>query len=68
MPEKNENTGRFGGPGSSHQDRARPGKNRQPTGDKHGERGRPEADEPTNSRASGVSGGGEHHAHTGNRS
>lgn len=38
--DKNDQTGRFGGPGSSHQDREHPGKNHQPTGHKHhGEHG-----------------------------
>ncbi len=36
MPDKNEHTGRFGGPGSSHQDREHPGKNHQDTGHKDG--------------------------------
>ena len=31
-----KNTGQFGGPGSSHQDREHPGKNHQPTGKKGG--------------------------------
>ncbi len=54
----NEHTGRFGGPGSSHQDREHPGKNNQPTGHK-GEHARPE-EQPvaTNDRNSHVSGGG----------
>lgn len=30
MTKKNPETGRFGGPGSSHQDREHPGKNHQP--------------------------------------
>ncbi len=73
MPEKHEHTGRFGGPGSSHQDREHPGKNRQPTGHKKGgENGAPAPDQPTNTRASCVSGGGGErdlrHAHTENRS
>jgi hypothetical protein len=71
----NEHSGRFGGPGSSHQDRAHPGKNRQPTGRKGG-RPRPGADtipgEPTSTRESRVSGGGgerdRHHTHTPERS
>ena len=33
---KSEQTERFGGPGSSHQDREHPGKNQQPTGKKGG--------------------------------
>ena len=36
MPDKNEHSGRFGGPGSSHQDREHPGKNHQETGHKKG--------------------------------
>ena len=34
--DKDANTGRFGGTGSSHQDREHPGKNRQPTSHKSG--------------------------------
>jgi hypothetical protein len=75
MPEKNENTGRFGGPGSSHQDREHPGKNRQPTGHKGGgDRAGtpPPPGEPTNPDRSRVSGGGgerdRHHTHTEERS
>ncbi len=36
MPDKNAHTGRFGGPGSAHQDREHPGKNHQDTGHKDG--------------------------------
>ena len=36
MPDKNEHTGRFGGPGSSHQDKENPGKNKQEHGHKDG--------------------------------
>ena len=36
MPDKNEHTGRFGGPGSSHQDKEHPGKNQQEHGHKKG--------------------------------
>ena len=36
MPDKNEHTGRFGGPGSSHQDKEHPGKNGQEHGHKKG--------------------------------
>jgi hypothetical protein len=65
----------FGGPGSSHQDREHPGKNRQPTGRK----GRHAAAEappspgaPTSGTQSRVSGGGgerdSHHTHTDKRS
>ena len=75
MPDKNENTGRFGGPGSSHQDREHPGKNGQPTGHKGGgaKAGTPPAEgEPTNAEASRGSGGGgergRHHTHTTERS
>ena len=71
----NADVGRFGGPGSSHQDREHPGKNHQPTGRKGGG---PRAGEgapagastnPPVSRHSG--GGGErdaHHTHTDKRS
>ena len=74
MPDKHQNTGRFGGPGSSHQDREHPGKNRQPTGHKKGgEREGPHPPgEPTSTDASRVSGGGGerdyHHTHTPRRS
>ena len=72
---KDDNTGRFGGPGSSHQDREHPGKNRQPTGHKGGgaqaEIG-PVPGAPTNTHDSRVSGGGgerdSHHTHTAKRS
>jgi hypothetical protein len=75
MSKKNEHTGRFGGPGSSHQDREHPGKNHQPTGHKGGgdQAGTPPTPgtptNPSRSRASG--GGGErdvHHTHTEDRS
>jgi len=67
------NTGRFGGPGSSHQDREHPGKNRQPTGHKSGGDNRAAAPgESTNTRNSRISGGGgehdTHHTHTDERS
>lgn len=75
MTGKNEHTGRFGGPGSSHQDRDHPGKNRQPTGHKGGgDRAgtAPEPGDATNTDTSRVSGGGgerdRHHTHTGERS
>ena len=75
MTAKSENTERFGGPGSSHQDREHPGKNHQPTGKKgggpkEGEGAMPGA--PTNSPNSRLSGGGgerdSHHTHTDKRS
>ncbi|WP_395674352.1 hypothetical protein [Phenylobacterium sp.] len=58
MPEKHENTERWGGPGASHEDRTRP----QP------KKVDPRAPgEPTNTPYSGVSGGGgerdRHHSH-----
>jgi hypothetical protein len=72
---KNDHTERFGGPGSSHQDRDHPGKNHQPTGKKGGgaKAGTgPAAGAPTNPPDSRVSGGGgerdSHHTHTANRS
>ncbi len=75
MTNKNEHTGRFGGPGSSHQDREHPGKNHQPTGHKGGgeQAGSILPDgSPTNTRDSRVSGGGgerdRHHTHTNDRS
>jgi hypothetical protein len=66
---KQHQTERFGGPGSSHQDRSHPGKNRQPAGHKGGGAGAgPQPGEPTNPRESRVSGGGgerdRHHTHT----
>jgi hypothetical protein len=69
----NPNVGRFGGPGSSHQDRDHPGKNKQPTGHKRGgTNAGPDAGEPTNPPASRISGGGGerdlHHTHTQKRS
>jgi hypothetical protein len=75
MTDKNEHAGRFGGPGSSHQDREHPGKNHQPTGKKGGgdqAAAGPEPGEPTNPSRSRVSGGGgerdTHHTHTDRRS
>ncbi len=50
---------RFGGPGSSHQDREHPGRNRQPTGHKAGGgRSGLAPGEPTNAPRSRISGGG----------
>lgn len=75
MTDKNPDTGRFGGPGSSHQDRDHPGKNHQPTGHKGGGAragSAPPDGEPTNPPVSRVSGGGgerdAHHTHTSKRS
>jgi hypothetical protein len=75
MTSKNDHTGRFGGPGSSHQDRDHPGKNHQATGKKGGgDRAGTVAapGSPTNTSQSRVSGGGgerdSHHTHTDNRS
>jgi hypothetical protein len=51
MPHKNPNTERFGGPGSSKQDRDHPEKGGR-------ERDRPTPGSPTNGRTSNVSGGG----------
>ncbi len=75
MTADHEDTRRFGGPGSSHQDRDHPGKNRQPTGHKGGgarQDAAPAAGQPTNPRESRVSGGGgerdRHHTHTTERS
>lgn len=68
-------TERFGGPGSSHQDREHPGKNDQPTGKKGGgaPQGTPQPPgSATNTGDSRVSGGGgerdSHHTHTDKRS
>ncbi|PPQ36674.1 hypothetical protein [Rhodopila globiformis] len=75
MTDTNEETGRFGGPGSSHQDRAHPGRYHQPTGRKGGGDRigtAPAPGSPTNQADSRVSGGGgerdSHHTHTGDRS
>jgi hypothetical protein len=75
MTDKNEHTSRFGGPGSSHQDRAHPGKNHQPTGKKgggHRSGSAPLPGGPTNPPDSRVSGGGGErdslHTHTSDRS
>jgi hypothetical protein len=70
---KQDQTERFGGPGSSHQDRSQPGKNRQAAGQEAGgAEPRPEPGQPTNPRESRVSGGGgerdRHHTHTKDRS
>src|SRR4051794_24407541 len=51
MPRKNPEAERFGGPGSSSQDRAHPEKSREKVSS-------PEPGSPTNSRSSKVSGGG----------
>ena len=59
MPDKHPNTERFGGPGSSKQDREHPEKFRRQEG--------PKPDTPTSGRSSKVSGGGgerdAHHSH-----
>lgn len=59
MPEKNSNTERFGGPGSSKQDRKHP--------DSGGDGHTPTPGSPTSDRSSHVSGGGgerdRHHSH-----
>jgi hypothetical protein len=65
----NPNVERFGGPGSSHQDRDHPGKNKQPSGRKGGgEPGGPTPGSPTSGRESKISGGGgerdSHRTHT----
>jgi hypothetical protein len=51
MPRKNSEAERFGGPGSSSQDRSHPEKTREKVSS-------PEPGSPTNSRSSKVSGGG----------
>jgi len=60
MPHKNSDTERFGGPGSSRQDRKHPEKGGR-------EHERPAPGTPTNDRKSHVSGGGgerdKHHTH-----
>ena len=60
MPDKNEHTGRFGGPGSSHQDREHPGKNHQDTGHKDGG-GHPGSKEAHPKATGGDQAGGGHH-------
>jgi hypothetical protein len=61
MPHKNSNTERFGGPGSSRQDRTHPEKGQGPHED------HPNEGSPTSGRESKVSGGGgerdKHHSH-----
>jgi hypothetical protein len=66
--EKNPDADRFGGPGSSHQDREHPGRNGQTTGHKGGGGTTgPAPGEPTNTDHSRLSGGGGerdvHHTH-----
>jgi len=60
MPQKHENTERWGGPGASHEDRSKPMPEKPPRGGRA-------PDEPTNTQYSAVSGGGgerdRHHAH-----
>jgi hypothetical protein len=60
MPRKNPNTERFGGPGSSRQDREHPEKFKKHTDS-------PKPGRPTSGRSSKVSGGGgerdKHHSH-----
>jgi hypothetical protein len=60
MPRKNPNAERFGGPGSSQQDRSHPEKFRK----RHDG---PDPDTPTSGRTSRISGGGgerdKHHSH-----
>jgi hypothetical protein len=75
MTDKHSDTGRFGGPGSSHQDREHPGKNGQATGHKGGGERAGTAPVPgssTNTHDSRISGGGgeqdRHHTHTPDRS
>lgn len=75
MAKDSDATERFGGPGSSHQDREHPGKNHQPTGKKGGGPRAGTAPPPgaaTNTHNSRLSGGGGeqdvHHTHTDKRS
>ena len=73
MVDRTEHMERYGGPGSSHQDRDHPGKNHQPTGHKGGgPAAGPAPGEPTSSDSSRISGGGgerdRHHRHTPERS
>lgn len=62
MADRNEHTGRFGGPGSSHQDREHPGKNHQDTGHKDGG-GHPGSKKDSLKNANGDQSGGGHHDH-----
>lgn len=59
MPDKNEHTGRFGGPGSSHQDKENPGKNKQEHGHKDGG-GKPGSEPDRMKNADGDDSGGGH--------
>ena len=75
MTRHNDHTERFGGPGSSHQDREHPGKNHQPTGHKVGGDAADTPPQPgasTNTSRTRVSGGGgeqdRYHRHTDERS
>jgi len=62
--EKTSDAERFGGPGSSHQDRAHPGRNHQPTGHKGDPAPeRPVPGEPTNGRRSSSGHSGERDLH-----
>ncbi len=69
---ENPKVGRFGGPGSSHQDREHPGKNKSAAGHKEAARPQPAPSAPTSGEGSQVSGGGGerdvHHTHTPRRS
>jgi len=60
MPDKNPNTRRYGGPGSSHEDRKHPEKFAD-------EAEKPNQGSPTSGRSSKISGGGgerdKHHSH-----
>jgi hypothetical protein len=60
MPRKNPHTQRYGGPGSSQQNREHPDKSRKQANS-------PQPGAPTNSRSSRISGGGgerdKHHSH-----
>jgi hypothetical protein len=68
----NPDIGRFGGPGSSHQDRDHPAKNQHFGHKGGGEIAAPDPGSPTNPERSRVSGGGGerdlHHTHTQKRS
>ena len=61
MPDKNEHTGRFGGPGSSHQDKEHPGKNQQEHGHKKGGGSPGSKADPMKDAEGDESGGGHHY-------
>jgi hypothetical protein len=61
MPDKNEHTGRFGGPGSSHQDKEHPGKDKQEHGHKKGGGSPGSKADPMKDTGGDDAGGGHHY-------